>query len=578
MRQNFVIAKSLRQSFKVFALIAIFILLIAIFWRVAVVGVDYHHQGLVFAAALRLAHGQTLYKDAFSQYGPMPTYVQAGAILLFGEKITSLITTSIILQASSALLMYQVWKQDLSKNVARFSILLWICTAYYLRPEYSFFPWWGDFSLFFLCLLIVTLRKQEILVSRNENSRILQVITAISIFAILLTRAHIGILLLAILLLRYRRNSHLRQLIIEPGVLIVLATSCLWALIDKPVRSSYVYQTVLWPFRWIGDVIPGSPPPDRIVYAALILGCTPIAVLYAAKSAILGIVQRKDVHKALASILVVIVLWRLKGMISTTYWGPPRDEKLSVAFFNSEGIIWSITIVFLLKNIFATKTRGFKIENFSLNEVLACVLLSEIYPVPDHAHLWMCILPLLGPTIAHLLNQVKRKTGTYLLVGLSLFLTINMTTAAFRKIVDQSYLKSSNEFTQGMYEARLPYEIRTQLFKQIEQLGANKEILNICQDGMYDAFGSRWRGPDAYQIFWGPGADGSYFPSSPLDKKREEWIALKRPLIIYCGENINVVDKIRKLHYTQRYFTNAEGMDNLGGVLAIRLFTPSNHQ
>lgn len=560
--------KSLRNFLSLIGIL----LVSAIYLRLAIVGVDYHHQGLVFSAAMRVAQGQELYSDVFSQYGPLPTYVQAIAIKVFGEKVLALIILSVLLQLSSALMMYKIWKEDLSRDTAVFSILIWACTSYYLRSDYSFFPWWNDFTLFFSCALILALRRLEKMNEIGKYSQILVVAASLLISAILLTRLHIGVLMVVILGIRYRKTNLKLHFFWRIQVGAIAFIFLLIALTDKAIWQGYVYQTISWPLRWIGGTMPGSPPLDRLVYALAILGFTPIAILYMFKAIISSIKNGRNIHRAVFSVSVVLVIWILKGMVSTTYWATPDQERLSNSVFNSQGVIWALTLLFLYWSISETRSKGLNIEKYSVNVTVAVVLLTQIYPVPDHAHLWMCVLPLIGPTITSLLSRVDLKFEKYIIIGASFFLLINMTSAATVKIQSPEYVRSTNRFTEGMYEERATNKLRTELFRQIETIVEGRKLLNICQDGMYDAFGAKRKNPDPYQIFWGPGADGSYFPNEPLDDKRVKWLNENSAVVIYCGQNEEFINKLMSLKYSEVYATGANGYDSLGGTLGVRIF------
>ncbi len=46
---------------------------------------DWHHDGILFKPAVDVAAGLSLFKETFTQYGALTTYLQAGAIAIFGK-------------------------------------------------------------------------------------------------------------------------------------------------------------------------------------------------------------------------------------------------------------------------------------------------------------------------------------------------------------------------------------------------------------------------------------------------------------------------------------------------------------
>ena len=46
---------------------------------------DWHHDGILFKPAIDVASGLSLFRDTFSQYGALTTYLHATALHLFGK-------------------------------------------------------------------------------------------------------------------------------------------------------------------------------------------------------------------------------------------------------------------------------------------------------------------------------------------------------------------------------------------------------------------------------------------------------------------------------------------------------------
>ena len=56
----------------------------ALFASFAPLGVDAHHDGLMLKTAMDVQAGQRLFRDTFTQYGPLTTWIHAGALALWG--------------------------------------------------------------------------------------------------------------------------------------------------------------------------------------------------------------------------------------------------------------------------------------------------------------------------------------------------------------------------------------------------------------------------------------------------------------------------------------------------------------
>ena len=48
---------------------------------------EWHHDGILFKPAVDVASGLSLFRETFTQYGALTTYLQAGAIYLFGKAL-----------------------------------------------------------------------------------------------------------------------------------------------------------------------------------------------------------------------------------------------------------------------------------------------------------------------------------------------------------------------------------------------------------------------------------------------------------------------------------------------------------
>jgi len=94
MKSNATIARILKQPAGGYAIYLYTILAGLIsaiwFWGVANHGLDGHHQGFMARPAVDIFSGRTLYAESWSFYQPLPQYLNALSLLIFGDRITSL--------------------------------------------------------------------------------------------------------------------------------------------------------------------------------------------------------------------------------------------------------------------------------------------------------------------------------------------------------------------------------------------------------------------------------------------------------------------------------------------------------
>jgi hypothetical protein len=572
------IDSSVRSDVKATVVILIVWLLLG---RVALRGVDYHHQGLVFSEALRLLNGQTLYRDVFSQYGPVPAYMQAMSLMLFGKQISSLVILSLALHFASSVMMFLLWRRVYSTYVAVSGITLWLGTSYFLRMDYPFFPWWGDFVLFFSCLVMSTIYLLENMEKRDKHRFLTTVVLGFSLLGILLTRYHLGLLVILFLGIYYWKQKKASHFFWE--ALCLAATTALvvvFIAVKTNVFGPAVYQTIVWPYQWLNGVRPGSPPVDRVIYAIVSLGLTPLVIILLGIFLVADIQNRKLQSKTLISALLLLVLYRFKLMVNTNYWPPPTGP-LMLGQLNQEGVLWALLALLIVLTV-RKFPKDLKMEairrEWPANELIGVVVLLGIYPVPDHAHLWMSVLPIIGPTIAITrkfsnTNRLPRFAVAVVCVWVALLGIANAT----QKLQSSKYVQSNNSYTRGMYESIQSNAVRSPIMKALSMLQVDnpeQKFLNYCQDTVYDSFGAQDKGPDPYNFLWGPGANGVYLPSEVFGVNRKRYIQMEKPILITCGADKGIDEKIIELDYEKYIDSQTEGVDDLGGQLSIRVFKP----
>jgi 4-amino-4-deoxy-L-arabinose transferase-like glycosyltransferase len=95
-----------------------------------------------------------IFKDTFTQYGALTALLQALAILVFGERIVSVLISTVFFYAASFTLLFLLAKRFLGRKGAFFAVFV----ALFLAPFYTwtFHPWSSVYSLFFLLLTLYT--------------------------------------------------------------------------------------------------------------------------------------------------------------------------------------------------------------------------------------------------------------------------------------------------------------------------------------------------------------------------------------------------------------------------------------
>jgi hypothetical protein len=109
---------------------------------ICLIGLDLHHDLLMFDAARQLLHGAIPYKDFFYQYNPATVFLHSITLSLLGEYISSLKVATAFAYALIALSIYLV--SDLlgsSKNGLFFAVVWTLLSPFYMPAMNGYHPW-----------------------------------------------------------------------------------------------------------------------------------------------------------------------------------------------------------------------------------------------------------------------------------------------------------------------------------------------------------------------------------------------------------------------------------------------------
>ncbi len=131
-------------------LFLLFTLTLPMIYHFARIGFDPHHTGLMYKTALDVAKGKVLFAETFTQYGALVSWVQALFLLIFGERVTSILLCTALFYALSYPLLYLVSRRFLGRALSLAATLITV----FLAPFYfwDFHPWSSVYALFFLLL------------------------------------------------------------------------------------------------------------------------------------------------------------------------------------------------------------------------------------------------------------------------------------------------------------------------------------------------------------------------------------------------------------------------------------------
>ena len=127
LRSPGVTSRAKQQLFSVLRCLLIFLVSLVWFGAFAPLGLDFHHDGVMFIPALRVASGQTVFRDVFCQYGLLSPLLQGGAVWLGGGELLAMKYLSVLFYAAIAVLLDFLWKPLFSARWRNLILLMfWV--------------------------------------------------------------------------------------------------------------------------------------------------------------------------------------------------------------------------------------------------------------------------------------------------------------------------------------------------------------------------------------------------------------------------------------------------------------------
>lgn len=172
----------------------LFILTLVITTIFSRLGLDYHHQGIMFNGAISFFSNEgLLYRDFYYHYGPLTALIHAGSMLIWGKKLIALQNITCIAYSIISVQLYDLNREFFKSKLSAIIVLVTIALApYYI---WVFIPWSSVLAIPFFILIFKTLLHKE----KKYSSFIL----AFSSVAILFIRQSSGILIFPILALLF---------------------------------------------------------------------------------------------------------------------------------------------------------------------------------------------------------------------------------------------------------------------------------------------------------------------------------------------------------------------------------------
>jgi hypothetical protein len=373
-----------------------------IFGMFAGVTVDPHHDGIMLKPAMDVLSGQMLFRDTFSQYGPLTTYLQALALTI-SPTLMSLRLLTVFAYAGSLFLFYLAWRVLLPRSLTIIASLFFIIYAPFYDPYWPMLPWSSALAMVFQATGFLAMMR---LVAGEKPAAVWAWTLGASCACTLWCRQPVGIILIgsagviAIALhvagWRHPDSSSGRIWTRAGAGFGVVSLLILGYLTMNGALGAWWEQNILWPRRWAAVADDGMfsyfscqylVPQRGFILAGLFLaGLAPAIIrrFWPKFPAWVGI--------AWIPMLAVVYMAGARSVVRTHLLIPDGGwNVLIVVLFAMQGLLVVIPLVW--------RRTSPKAPDYYLLAALTGLVLgsaAQIYPVPCADHNYWALAPGLG--------------------------------------------------------------------------------------------------------------------------------------------------------------------------------------
>jgi hypothetical protein len=533
-------------------------------------GVDAHHDGIMLKPALDVRAGQVLFRDTFTQYGALTTYLQVMA-LWFQPTLLALRCLVLAAYAVSLFFLYAAWREILPRPLAVLSGALFILfiPGYekdWLGHYWLLLPWSSAFALMFQAIGLYALFR---MIAGEQPARWgfwLGAATAGAFWC----RQPVGVLMAGCVVATWLAlgwsgwqpagESRRKTLAGLLGGFAALHALMLGGVLLSGAGPEWWYQNFVWPRKWVL----GSVNVDWHNFVTVFVhpreGAGLLLLLLAAAAPTLARRFRPELPRRAAG-------WYYAGLAGVLAW--QHEWLLHTLALRDGG--WTVLIpCIVVAQAFVSLTRVFTVreknrtaEYFLVASLAALSVgsLPQYYPVPDAWHVvWS-----LGPVFGLFVFVVWRVLNwAPLVVAAALGL-------AFLPSVYAKFQSAAASLGRPLVTLDSPAVVRgmrvmpakasayaqiERLLEPIRQRQPDLPAVMIGDDALYLCFVQNLTNPSPYFVTWPNLADEA------VNRSRWEYIAGVRPLMFLHRANWSAVnDFYRRARYVPLLYLPEETLE-----------------
>lgn len=574
-----------RRDVAIAALLAL--VLAAFLIPAATLGVDQHHDGVMLKPALDVLSGQALFRDTFTQYGALTTYLQV-AVLWFSPTLTALRYSTVVAYVVTMLLLYASWRIVLPRSLAVLSGLLFILfiPAYektWLQDYWMMLPWSSVYALMFQSLGLYALLN----LIRHRQALRWSVVLGVACACVLWCRQPVGVVMTGSVAACWlalwgtgwtpqgvARGTLLRGLV--AGFLVV-NIALLGSLVLTDAVPQWWYQNFVWPSRWAQQYDSVSLPGFfghflRSGGGVLLLL---LGVLAPGGLARLGVAVGPRHRVAWYAILGLVFAWQHELLLR---WLALRESAwtLLLPLFVLLLAVGGLALAF-------RKPNGPRPAEYYLVAAWGAVAagsLLQYYPVPDPLHAIWALAPGFG-LVTYLFWRASgwaAPVATVVLAGFFLPAAADKLRVLQQVRQDALVTLDRPALLRGMRvppkEARGLLQV-ADLVDRVQGLRPDMPGVLIGDDALYLSFLRNRTNPTPYFVTWRLLGDAA------SSQQRYDYIQRVRPLLFLHKARWDAVsDFYRRARYLPVLYVESEALEvalpqELADALGLKLYSAS---
>jgi len=532
------------------------------------IGVDPHHDGIIFHPAYVLARGGYIHRDVFSQYGQISVFIDALAIKIFGARLLVIRIESAVILCLAIACFAEAWRRIFGLTVAITSALICIATAYFYFPSHDaqMLPWPSDKFLLIQALMVLIVCS-----SRKHTPKVWFWIGLLSM-CMSSIRLQVGIITAVLILFFLLATKQLRNAIALLAGALALVVPAVIASHMLGMTNEWKTQVITWPATWIVnpsllDVLSTVKTTvalralrDGFFIVSLAIGGALIFRTRATISSNQKLLLRASRVVVSGVILLVIYMTRLYRIGQTSPLGitPIEGPGFDTTTFSRYPILWATglgVVLISLPIIFRTwkSVRPKSAQNVSVDEAHRNISLSilwiiglgsliQLYPIVDVRHIWWALVPTVGLSLGGLLLSLNLgPTWKFKLVSaLLVLILIVQATGSVRHNLETPRVKVDGiPILEGMLIDRQIYTESIEVINTAQpflEKYSDRPIINLCPDGLYASLTSNTKSADPYFVEWERLTDDVLKKQNyeAFEKRRDQFVKANNPLIWWC--------------------------------------------